>query len=193
MLIPFCFLCIFSGTDRRIKYAQKSASSQIGHNFRLFHDFIVWFRDTIVWHSLQIKWMIRLRSWASFTSFFYSKLSLIYGIVSTVWQFGWREDGENEFSIVLLVTFLVFLNSIPHFAERHLAPDLLRHSQAKDFSPEGQDDLKWRPRKKKWFDRVTFFPWAVEAFKPFNSFVWPRQNFSLKYQWNIKQTGYENK
>ena len=193
MLIPFCFLCIFSGTDRRIKYAQKSASSQIGHNFRLFHDFIVWFRDTIVWHSLQIKWMIRLRSWASFTAFFYFKLSLIYGIVSTVWQFGWREDGENEFSIVLLVTFLVFLTSIPHFAERHLAPDLLRHSQAKDFSPEGQDDLKWRPRKKKWFDRVTFLPWAVEAFKPFNSFVWPRQNFSLKYQWNIKQTGYENK
>ena len=133
---------------RRIKYAQKSASSQIGDNFRLSHDFIVWFRDTVVWHSLQIKWMIRLRSLASFTSFFYSKLSLIYGIVSTVWQFGWREDGENEFSIVLLVTFPVFLTSIPHFAERHLAPDLLRHSQAKDFSPEGQDGLKWRPREK---------------------------------------------
>ena len=55
---------------RRIKYAQKSASFQIGDNFRLSHDFIVWFRDTVVWHSLQIKWMIRLRSWASFTFFF---------------------------------------------------------------------------------------------------------------------------
>ena len=129
---------------RRIKYAQKSASSQIGDNFRLSHDFIVWFRDTVVWHSLKIKCLIRLRSLASFTSFFYAKLSLVYGIVSTVWQFEWREDGENEFSIVLLVTFPVFLTSIPHFAERHL----LRHSQAKDFSPEGQDGLKWRPREK---------------------------------------------
>ena len=29
--------------------------------------------------------------------------------------------------------------------------------------------------------------------QPFNSHVWPRQNFSLQYQYNINQTGYKNK
>ena len=28
---------------------------------------------------------------------------------------------------------------------------------------------------------------------PFNSHEWPRQNFSLQYQYNIKQTSDENK
>ena len=28
---------------------------------------------------------------------------------------------------------------------------------------------------------------------PFNSLGWPRQNFSLQYQYDIKQTSYENK
>ena len=31
------------------------------------------------------------------------------------------------------------------------------------------------------------------SFNPFNSHEWPRQNFSLQYQYNIDQTSDENK
>ena len=31
------------------------------------------------------------------------------------------------------------------------------------------------------------------SFNPFNSHKWPRQNFSLQYQYNIDQTSDENK
>ena len=33
----------------------------------------------------------------------------------------------------------------------------------------------------------------MEVFNPLNSHEWPRQNFSLQYQYNIKQTSDENK
>ena len=33
----------------------------------------------------------------------------------------------------------------------------------------------------------------VKELYPFNSHKWPRQNFSLQYQYNIKQTSDENK
>ena len=37
------------------------------------------------------------------------------------------------------------------------------------------------------------FKVGKKALKHFNSHEWPRQNFSLQYQYNIKQTSDENK
>ena len=34
---------------------------------------------------------------------------------------------------------------------------------------------------------------TTKTVSPFNSHEWPRQNFSLQYQYNIKQTSVENK
>ena len=39
----------------------------------------------------------------------------------------------------------------------------------------------------------TYFHNQVACLKPFNSYEWPRQNFSLLYLYNIMQTSDENK
>ena len=48
--------------------------------------------------------------------------------------------------------------------------------------------------------QLILFPWAcrvpacvLSVLLPFNSHEWPRQNFSLQYQYNFKQTSDENK
>ena len=38
-----------------------------------------------------------------------------------------------------------------------------------------------------------FNAWPSEISELFNSHKWPRKNFSLQYQYNIKQTSDENK
>ena len=42
------------------------------------------------------------------------------------------------------------------------------------------------------FGRGTVAQKLVSWTKPFNSHKWPRQNFSLQYQYNIKQTSDKN-